>query len=52
MAELLKKGERYRCPKDGCDCEIEVVKGAQKCPAEHLQPPECCCGCEMIKVND
>lgn len=51
MAEPLKKGERYRCPKDECGCEIEVTKGADNCPAEHPQPPKCCCGCDMVKVS-
>lgn len=50
MAEPLKQGEKYRCPKDECGCEIEVTKGADNCPAENPQPPKCCCGCEMVKV--
>jgi hypothetical protein len=50
MADPLKKGEKYRCPKDECGCEIEVTKGADNCPAENPQPPRCCCGCEMVKV--
>ena len=51
MAQPLKKGERYRCPKDECGCESEVVEGAKKCASEQCQPPKCCCGCEMVKAN-
>ena len=51
MAEPLKKGECYRCPTEACGCVIEVVKGADECPAEQPQPPKCCCGCEMVKVE-
>lgn len=51
MAEPLKKGERYRCATDECGCVIEVIEGAKHCPAEHPQPPKCCCGCEMVQVS-
>ena len=51
MTEPLKTGERYRCPHDECGCVIEVIQGARKCEADQPQPPKCCCGCEMIKIE-
>lgn len=51
MAEPLKEGEKWRCPFADCGCEIMVTRGADDCPADEPQPPRCCCGCEMEKVD-
>lgn len=45
----LQEGERYRCTKPGCVCEIQVIQGPQG-DAAGDQEPRCCCGQEMEKV--
>lgn len=45
-----KERKIYRCPDDGCGCEVTVTKA----PAEGKvgdQLPKCCCGKEMVKKN-
>lgn len=41
----LKQGEKYRCPKIDCGCEIQVTKGAGSAGGD--EKPRCCCGSEM-----
>ena len=44
----LRKGEIYHCTKEGCGCEIEVIKAAG--PAGGDQAPRCRCGMPMQKL--
>lgn len=46
---MLKKDERYRCPKVDCGCEIQVTKSAG--PGGGDEPPRCCCGLAMEPVG-
>ncbi|MFH1303673.1 MAG: hypothetical protein ABIK07_21665 [Planctomycetota bacterium] len=47
----LKKGEKYRCPDPKCGCEIEVTQGAAPdCGGN--ENPRCCCGKEMVRVEE
>lgn len=41
----MQTGERYRCPMNGCGCEVEVTRSAG--PQGGNQAPRCCCGTEM-----
>lgn len=52
MANPLQQGETYRCPDAACGCEIEVTRGADNCPSKNPQPPTCCCGKSMVKVQE
>ncbi len=52
MGEPLREGNRYRCPIKECGCEIVVVKGSENCPTLDPQPPKCCCGISMVKVDE
>lgn len=42
----LRMGEIYRCPDEGCGCEIQVLVGAEEGGGGDLAP-RCCCGREM-----
>jgi len=41
----LIKGERYRCPKIDCCCEIEVIRNSGTGGGH--EKPICCCGKQM-----
>jgi hypothetical protein len=47
----LKSGERYRCPDSQCGCEILVTKGASP-DCSGKENPRCCCGKQMVQVED
>jgi len=49
MAEPLKKGEVWRCPFAECGCAVQVIESPKKPRSDELQPPRCCCGCELVK---
>jgi len=46
----METGERYTCTNSGCNCEIEVTRGAQA-SAGSDQNPRCCCGREMQRSS-
>lgn len=45
----LEEGEVYRCEHEGCGCEILVTAGAG--PEGGEEPPRCCCGRDMSRIE-
>lgn len=48
MADVVREGDRYRCPGEGCGCEITVARGPDMEPAQEFVD---CCGHRLEKVT-
>lgn len=48
VAEMVQEGDRYRCPVEGCGCEIQVSSTPQMAANQIFVD---CCGHEMEKVS-
>lgn len=46
--ETVEQGARYRCPVEGCGCEISVTSAPEMAPTQSFVD---CCGHEMRKVS-
>lgn len=46
--ETVRQGDRYRCPVEGCGCEIQVTNAPQMVATQGFVD---CCGHELEKVR-
>lgn len=46
----MEQGEKYECADPECRCQISVTRGSESERAD--QAPRCCCGEELILVED